>query len=89
MALKYGQGETAGSQYCEHIMYSLAYGRVMFLDPEVAGQSETLGINVRENFSITRQWDTQKGCLLGWEVARSAGVDSQSAWYERLVRSRA
>lgn len=73
VALKYGQGKTVSSQYGERIMYSLADGRVMFLDPEVAGQIETLGINGRENFTITRQWDTQKGCLLGWEVARLAG----------------
>ena len=54
-------------------MYAPADGRVMFLDPEVAGQIETLGINVRENVTITRHCDTRKGCLLGWELARLVG----------------
>lgn len=70
VALKYAQGKTISNQYGERIMFSLADNRIMFLDPEVAGQIEKLGINVRENFSVTRKWDGQKG---SWEVTRVAG----------------
>jgi len=54
-------------------MFTLADGRVMFLDPEVGGKIESLGVNVRENFTITKKWDEEKGVVLAWEVARLAG----------------
>ncbi len=74
VALKYSQGKTISNQYGERIMFSLADGRVMFLDPEVAGRIEPLGINVREDFTITRKWDGKQGSPVSWEVARiSAG----------------
>ncbi len=73
VALKYSQGKTVSSQYGERIMFSLTDGRVMFLDPQVAGQIEPLGINVRENFTITRKWDGQKDSPTSWEVARIPG----------------
>src|SRR5579872_4910897 len=50
VALKYSQGKTVSSQYGERIMFSLADGRIMFLDPELGGRIDSLGINVRENF---------------------------------------
>jgi antitoxin component HigA of HigAB toxin-antitoxin module len=45
----------------KRFMFSLADGRVMFLAPDVGGKIEALGINVRENFTITRKWDEQQG----------------------------
>jgi hypothetical protein len=56
----------------ERFMFSLADGRVMFLDPEVGKKIEALGINARENFTITRKWDEEKGTPFPWEVARLA-----------------
>lgn len=44
IALKYSQGRMVSSQYGERVMFTLIDGRVMFLDPEVAGRIETLGI---------------------------------------------
>jgi hypothetical protein len=73
VALKYPQAKTVSSQYGERFMFSLVDGRVMFLDPEVGGKIEALGINVRENFTITRKWDGQKDSLTSWEVARVPG----------------
>jgi hypothetical protein len=73
VALKYAHAKTVSSQYGERFMFSLADGRVMFLDPEVGGKIEALGINVRENFTITRKWDEQKGSPVNWEVARVDG----------------
>jgi hypothetical protein len=60
VALKYGHSKTVSSQYGERFMLSLADGRVMFLAPEVGGKVEALGINVRENFAITRRWTSHK-----------------------------
>src|ERR1017187_90018 len=71
VALQYGQGKTISNQHGERMMYSLTDGRVMFLDLEVAGQIESLGINVRESFTITRKTDGPKGST--WEVARIPG----------------
>src|SRR6516162_4227210 len=45
----------------------------MFLDPETAGKIVSLGVNVRETFTITRKWDGTKGLPTTWEVARVAG----------------
>ena len=73
VALQYGQGKTISNQHGERMMYSLTDGRVMFLDLEVAGQIETLGVNVRESFTITRKTDGQKGSPTTWEVARIPG----------------
>ena len=55
VALKYPQARTVSSQYGERFMFTLADGRVMFLDPEVGGKIESLGVNVRENFTIDRK----------------------------------
>jgi hypothetical protein len=73
VALKYGQGKTVSSQYGERFMFSLTDGRVMFLDPPVAGQIASLGINVRENFTITKESDEGKDPQVSWQVARLAG----------------
>jgi hypothetical protein len=73
VALKYGHAKTVSSQYGERFMFSLADGRVMFLAPDVGGKIESLGINVRENFTITRKWDEQQDSPATWEVARLAG----------------
>ncbi len=73
VALKYGQPRTVSSQWGERFMFTLADGRVMFLDPEVGAQIEALGVNVGENFTITRKWDERKSGPPIWEVARVEG----------------
>ena len=44
----------------------------MFLAPEVAGRIESLGINVRESFTITRG-SSQNGGTATWDIARVVG----------------
>jgi len=88
VALKYGHAKTVSSQYGERFMFSLADGRVMFLDPEVGGRIESLGINVRENFTITRKWDEEKGVPLQWEVARLAGEQPNGTFVVPAVPSK-
>ena len=88
VALKYPQARTVSSQYGERFMFTLADGRVMFLDPEVGGKIESLGVNVRENFTITRKWDEEKGVLLAWEVARLAGEQPNGTFVVPAVPSK-
>jgi hypothetical protein len=73
VALKYSQGRTISGQYGERVMFTLTDGRVMFLAPEVAGRIESLGINVRESFTITRGSTGQNGGPATWDIARVAG----------------
>jgi len=72
VALKYAQGRTISGAYGERVMYTLTDGRVMFLVPEVAERIESLGINVRESFTITRG-SSQNGAPASWDIARVAG----------------
>jgi hypothetical protein len=88
VALKYPHARTVGSQYGERFMFSLDDGRVMFLAPEVGGKIEALGVNVRENFTITRKWDEHKGALVGWEVARLVGEQPNGTFVVPVVPSK-
>jgi hypothetical protein len=88
VALKYGHAKTVSSQYGERFMFSLADGRVMFLAPEVGAKIEALGVNVRENFTITRTWDEEKGLVLAWEVARLAGEQPNGTFVVPAVPSK-
>jgi hypothetical protein len=88
VALKYPQAKTVSSQYGERFMFSLADGRVMFLDPQVGGKIEALGVNVRENFTITRKWDEEKGAPLGWDVARLVGEQPNGTFVVPAVPSK-
>jgi len=88
VALKYGHAKTVSSQYGGRFMFSLADGRVMFLSPEVGGKIEALGINVRENFTITRKWDEQNDSPATWEVARLAGEQPNGTFVVPAVPSK-
>jgi hypothetical protein len=80
VALKYAQGKSISNQYGE---------RVVFLDPEVAGQIEKLGVNVRENFTILRKSDGQNGStVVSWEVARVAGEQPNGTCAVPLVAAK-
>ena len=79
VALKYGQGKTVSTQYGERIMFTLADNRIMFLDPDVAGQIVQAGINVRESFTITRKQDGPQAPW-SWEIARPAGEQSDGTF---------
>jgi hypothetical protein len=72
VSLKYSQGRTVGNRYGERIMFTLADNRVMFLELDVAGRIEALGINVRESFTITRS-PGRKGAPVAWDIARVPG----------------
>jgi len=73
VALKYSQGKVVSGRYGERVMFTLTDDRVMFLDPEVAGRIESLGINVRESFTIARYASGDNGAPVTWEIARIEG----------------
>jgi hypothetical protein len=72
VALKYSQGRIVSTKYGERVLFTLTDGRIMFLDPEVAGRIESLGINVRESFTIAR-CSAQKGAPSTWDIVRLVG----------------
>lgn len=74
VALKFPQGKTFSNQHGERVMFSLVDGRVMFVDLDVASQIEALEINVRENFTITKQSDGRKVSPATWVVSRICPV---------------
>ena len=73
VALKFNQGKTISNQYGERMMFTTTDDRVMFLDLEPAGEIGKLGINVRENFTITKKTDGKKDSRVTWEIARTVG----------------
>lgn len=73
LSLAYSEPRMVSGQYGERAMFSLQDGRVMFLDPDIAGKITELGINVRESFTITRFSSGKKGQPETWEVARTVG----------------
>jgi hypothetical protein len=74
VSLKYGMPKMVSGRAGERALFTLEEpaGFVMFLDPPVAGQISTLGINVREPFTITRRESGRKGEPAQWQVARIA-----------------
>jgi hypothetical protein len=88
VALRYGHAKTVSSQYGERFMFSLADGRVMFLAPDVGAKIEALGVNVRENFTVTRKWDELQGSPVTWEVARLAGEQPNGTFVVPAVPSK-
>lgn len=73
VALKYSQGKLVAGQYGERMLFTLTDGRAMFVSPQVAGQIEAAGINVRESFTITQAWDGAKTSPRTWKVERLVG----------------
>src|SRR5689334_24383354 len=72
VALAYSEPRMISGQHGDRAMFTTSDNRVLFLDPAVAGQISALGINVRENFTITRK-PGGLGKPDAWEVARVAG----------------
>jgi hypothetical protein len=73
LSLAYPEGRIVAGHFGERVMYTTTEKRRFFVDPPVAAQITELGINVRENFTITRKPAGRKGAPDTWEVARVAG----------------
>ena len=73
LSLAYPEGRVVAGHFGERVMYTTTDKRRFFVDPPVAAQITELGINVRENFTITRKPAGRKGAPDTWEVARVPG----------------
>ena len=73
LSLAYSEGKVVAGHFGERIMYTTTDKRRFFVDPPVAAQLTELGINVRENFTITRRPAGRKGAPDTWEVTRIPG----------------
>lgn len=73
VALKFPQGRITSGRSGERVLFTLVDDRVMFLDPEVAGQITALAVNVREPFTITKT-QLSKSDPVSWSVARIASA---------------
>jgi hypothetical protein len=73
IALAYSEPRLVHGPFGERAMFTTTDNRVAFLDLPVAGRITELGINVRENFTITRKPAGRKGAPDTWEVARVPG----------------
>jgi hypothetical protein len=66
VALQYAQGKVISTANGERVMYTLADGRVMFLDPGPAQKIRDLGVKVRENFFVSKRWSGKRGDPVEW-----------------------
>ena len=73
VALKYAAPKLVSGMSGERFLFTTCDNRVFFTDPELAHQISELGINVRENFTITKRWNGQREIPATWEVARTLG----------------
>lgn len=73
VSMRYAQPKLVSGQYGERFMYTTADNRIFFLDAPVAARITELGINVRENFSITKRSSGKAGEPVSWEISRIPG----------------
>lgn len=73
LALRYSEPKRFDNEHGTRCMYSTVDNRVLFLPMEAAAQIAALGINVRESFTITKQWTGKPGSPITWAVARVPG----------------
>ena len=73
IAFAYSEPRLVHGPYGERAMFTTTDNRVAFLDLPLAGRITELGINVRENFTLTRKPAGRKGAPDDWEVARVPG----------------
>jgi hypothetical protein len=73
IALAYSEPRIVHGAFGERAMFTTTDNRVLFLDLPVAGRITELGINVRENFTISRKPAGRKGAPDTWDVARVPG----------------
>jgi len=78
VALKYAMpGKVVSTRNGERVLFTLADGRVMFLDLSVAKQIEDLHVNVREKFFVCRPPSATNDA--GWKVWRSPETEKAGA----------
>ena len=83
VALKYAEGKVYDGDYGERVMFSLADGRVMYVDPLTAARIKSLGVQPGECFFVLKE---KRGRLTEWSVYREG--DEPAAAVEPPTRKR-
>src|ERR1700693_1175410 len=87
LALSYSEGKIVSGRFGEQVMYSLADGRVMYLNFKVAEKINALELNVREPFFVCKYWSGKKGDTPHWNVWRSNDAEKERANEEMGVEN--
>jgi hypothetical protein len=74
MALKYADGKTVEGRFGDQEYYTLTDGRCMYVDMDVAGKINILGLRPGEPFEICKYWSGKKGERPQWDVRRVDGI---------------
>jgi len=68
VALAYADGRLTEGMYGPRVMYTLADGRKMFLDPDVAAKINLMEIQPRQDFWVCKLKPAGKGQKTRWDV---------------------
>ncbi|MGD0012813.1 MAG: hypothetical protein ABSD56_00080 [Bryobacteraceae bacterium] len=68
VALAYGVGKTIETKFGERVMFTLADGRIMFLEPEVAEKVNELKLRANQPFFICKHRDGKRGSPVEWRA---------------------
>jgi hypothetical protein len=86
IALQYAAGKVVQGIGGDRVMFSLADGRVMFLDPEPARQVNALGVKPGEPFQVCLQWSGKRGEPKQWTAWLSADAEQRRAQAEARAK---
>jgi hypothetical protein len=91
VALKYPEGKSVEGRFGDQMYYTLADGRCMYLDLDVAAKINLLDLRKGETFMMCKRWSGKKGETPQWDVwrppsgelpppsaARAAGIEDGS-----------
>lgn len=68
IALAYGCGKTFETKHGERVMYTLANGQIMFLDPATAEKLTRLGVRANQRFFIRKECSGKRGDAPVWNA---------------------
>jgi hypothetical protein len=68
VALAYPDGVLKDGMYGPRVRYTLADGRLMWLDPDVAARINTMGIPPRQDFWIVKRKPDGRGQKTRWDI---------------------
>jgi len=79
LALKFAKGKVLDTRSGQRVMFSLADGRVMFLDPDPARTVDALGARAGEKICICMQWTGKRGDPKEWTAWLSTDTELRRA----------
>src|SRR6202030_275512 len=70
ISLKYREGKVVEGRFGDQMYYTLADGRCMYLDMDVAAKINLLEPGKGETFMMCKRWSGKKGETPQWDVWR-------------------